>query len=219
MLLHAEKTYENTTIGSIVYLLLSFPLGLIYFLITVIGLSVGLGTLVIWIGLPILFATLFAIRGMATVERQLVASLLHFPMPVRYEEHSETRRSLLRDFRDMALDPHTWTSMLYMILKLPLGILSFTLALTLPIVAAALTLLPVTYLINLFVNDILLQNGIHSTGYIIPYFIVVHTNFEPLMFLSTFLAVPVGLLLWYITRLVLNGLATGSAELAHALLG
>src|SRR5579884_1903614 len=134
MLLYMEQQRESKTIGSIVYLLLSFPLGLTYFLITVIGLSVGLGTVVIWVGLPILFGTLFAIRGMAVVERQLVASLLRFPMPARYDEQSEAHRSLLHRFSYMLRDPHTWTSMLYMILKLPLGILSFTLALTLPIV-------------------------------------------------------------------------------------
>ena len=50
----------SSTRGNIVFLLLSFPLGLISFLIAVIGLSVGLGTLVIWIGLPILFATLLS---------------------------------------------------------------------------------------------------------------------------------------------------------------
>src|SRR5437588_8637940 len=73
----------SSTPGNIVFLLLSFPLGLIYFLIAVIGLSVGLGTLVIWIGLPILFTTLFIIRSMAEVERRMVSSLLHIPVPYR----------------------------------------------------------------------------------------------------------------------------------------
>lgn len=214
-----EYTRKSTTTGSIVYLLLSFPLGLLYFLITVIGLSVGMGTLVIWIGLPILFGTLLAIRGMAALERQLVVSLLHIPMPARHSRYSETHRTFIQYFRDMLRDQYTWTSLLYMLLKLPLGIFSFTLALVLPIVATVTTLLPLAYLINLFVNAILLKSGISSTGYIIPYFIEVHGTFDPIMFIRSFIGVPIGILLWFVTRFVLNGLAFGSGELAHALLG
>jgi hypothetical protein len=211
---------KPTTAGNIVYLLLSFPLGLIYFLITVFGLSVGLGTVVLWIGLPILFGTFFAIRGMAELERQLVVNLLSFPIPYyQRRRDSEARHTFLRSFSDMLRDPHTWTSMLYMLLKLPLGIFSFTLALVLPIVATAITLLPAAYLINLFVNTILLKNGIQSTGYIIPSFIEVRGTFDPVMFLRSFVGVPVGLLLCFMTRFVLNSLAIGSGELAHALLG
>lgn len=219
MLRRGELTYKSTMIGNIVYLLLSFPLGLIYFLITVIGLSLGLGTLVIWIGLPILFVTFCAIHGMAAVERQLAISLLRYPFPVSQRKESETRRPFLRALSDKLRNPYTWTGLLYAILKLPLGIISFTLALVLPIVSTAITLLPVVYFINLFVNAILLKSGIQSTGYIIPYFIEVHGTFDLVMFLRSFVGVPVGLLLWFATRYILNGLAFGSAELARALLG
>jgi len=220
MKMHSENLRKPTTAGNIVYLLLSFPMGLIYFLITVFGLSIGLSTLVLWIGLPVLFGTFFAIRGMAELERRLVVSLLRFPIPYyQHRRECETRRTFLRYFSDMLRDPHTWTSTLYMLLKLPLGIFSLTLALVLPIVATAITFLPVVYLINLFVNTILLKNGIQSTGYIIPSFIQVHGTFDPVMFLRSFVGVPVGLLLCFITRFVLNSLAIGSGELAHALLG
>ncbi len=63
-------TKKSTTAGNIAFLLLSFPLGLIYFLVTVIGLAVGVSTIILWIGLLILFATLVLIRGMAAVERR-----------------------------------------------------------------------------------------------------------------------------------------------------
>ncbi len=219
MKMHNENIRERTTVGSIVYLLLSFPMGLIYFLITVIGLCVGISTVILWIGLPILFGTFFAIRGMAALERQLVVSLLRFPIPYRQREESETRRTFLRSFSALLRDPHTWSSMVYMILKLPLGIFSFTLALVLPIVATAVTLLPLAYLINLLVNVILLKNGIQATGDIIPYFIEVHGTFDPVMFIRSFVGVPVGLLLWFVTHFILDGLATASGELACALLG
>ncbi len=105
-----------------------------------------------------------------------------------------------------------------MILKLPLGIFSFTVALVLPILAVATTLMPLAYLINLLVNVILLRNGIQSTSYIIPYFIEVHGTFDPVMFARSFVGVPIGLALWFVTRFLLNGLALISGELARALL-
>ncbi len=200
------------------YLLLSMPLGILYFTIAVVGLSVGLGTLVIWIGLPILFGTFVAIRGMAAIERRLVVTLLRFPLPYTQHRQRETRRTFIQYVKDMLRDPLTWTSTIYMLIKLPLGIISFTLALVLPIVSTAITLLPLAYLVNLLVNTILLKNGIQSSGIIIPYFIQVNATFDPIMFLRSFVGVPIGLVLWYVTRLVLNGIALGSTELVYALL-
>ena len=108
--------------------------------------------------------------------------------------------------------------MIYMIVKLPLGIISFTLALVLPIVSLALTLLPLVYLVNLFVNTILWKNGIQSTGIIVPYFLEVRGQFDLVMFARSFIGVPIGLALWLVTRFLLNNLALLSGEIARALL-
>ena len=217
MHLQAKTAKKSTTAGNITYLLLSFPLGLCYFILIVTGLALGAGTLVIWIGLPILFITLLMVRGMATIEQRIAASLLHVSFP--YDTMREApRQSFTRHFASVLRDPSTWTGIIYMMLKLPLGIISFTLALTLPIVSLAVTALPLAYLINLLVNVILLQNGIHSTGYIIPGFIEVHNQFDLVMFARSFVGVPVGLALWFMTRSLLNGLAAISGEIARALL-
>jgi hypothetical protein len=209
----------STTRDNIVFLLLSFPLGLISFLIVVIGLSVGLSTIVIWIGLPILFATLFIIRAMAEAERRMVSSLLHTPMPYRIPEPSENRLGFLRRFGRMLSDPYTWTSTIYMLLKLPLGILSFTLTVTLLVTSAALVFFPLGYLVSLSVNVILLKNGIPSDGMMIPGFIEVHGSFDLIMFARSFLGIPIGIVLWLFTRTLLDALARASGELAYALLG
>ena len=213
-----NTTQKSTTAGNIAFLLLSFPFGLLYFLVTVIGFTLGLSTLVIWIGIPILFATVAMIRGMAAVERGIVASLLRVPLPRQPHMQGQPRQTFTRRFGNSLRDPLTWTGTIYMILKLPLGIFSFTLALVLPILAVATTLMPLAYLINLLVNVILLRNGIQSTGYIIPYFIEVHGTFDPVMFARSFIGVPIGLALWFVTRFLLNGLALISGELARALL-
>jgi len=213
-----NTTQKSTTAGNIAFLLLSFPFGLLYFLVAVIGFTLGLSTLVIWIGIPILFATIAAIRGMAAIERGIAASLLRVPFPRQPHMQEQPRQTFTRRFGNSLRDPLTWTSTIYMILKLPLGIFSFTLALVLPILAVATTLMPLAYLVNLLVNVILLRNGIQSSSYIIPYFIEVHGTFDPVMFARSFIGIPIGLALWVVTRLLLNGLALISGELARALL-
>lgn len=216
--MHLHTTQKSTTVGNIAFLLLSFPLGLTYFLLVVIGLVLGVSTLIIWIGLPILFATLILIGGMAAIERRMATNLLHVSFPYPRYGQDVPQQGFLRRFGNVLRDPLTWTSTIYMILKLPLGIISFTLALVLPIVAGAVTVLPLVYLINLFVNVILLKSGIQSTGMIIPYFIEVRGQFDLVMFARSFIGIPVGLALWFVTRSLLNGLALFSGEMARALL-
>ncbi len=214
-----EITQKSTTAGNIAFLLLSFPLGLFYFIVTVVGLTVGVSTVILWVGLPLLFVTLMLVRGMAAVERRMVAILLRIHFPFQPHSNSQPPQNLWRRFGNILRDPLTWTSAIYMIIKLPLGILSFTLALVLPIVSFAVTALPLAYLINLFVNAILLKSGIHSSAEIIPYFIEIHdANFDLMMFARTFIGIPIGLGAWFVTRFLLNGLALVSGELARALL-
>lgn len=207
---------KSNTAGNFAFLLLAFPLGLLYFLLVVIGFSVGIGTVIVWVGIPILFATVALVRGMAAMERNIAANLLRieFPSP----RQRDGARTFMQQFGDNLRDPLTWTSTIYMLLKLPLGIVSFTLVLVLPIVSASVTLLPIAYLVNLYVNSILLTQGIHSSGILIPYFLEVHSTFDLVMFIRSFVGVPVGIALWFVSLAVLNGLAQLSGEFARALL-
>ena len=205
--------------STLLYLLLSLPLGVIYFTVVVTGLAVSAGTLVIWIGIPILLIVLLLARGMAEIERQLIGRLLRRPLPTR-SSSSLPKRTFLQRLGAMLRDPGTWMTLLYMLLKLPLGIVSFVLAVTLPVVALALTALPLAYLVNLYVNSILQHNGVDASSILIPYFIEIHGGaFDLTMFLRTFLLVPIGVAIWFIAYFLLQGLASVSRELAYALLG
>jgi len=217
---YPTMTTKRSLVGEITFLMLSFPLGLVFFTVTIVGFSVGMGTLVIWVGLSILFALLYAVHGMAAVERNLVRNLLHMPHPdLPYGRASA--RDFLRKFGSLLRDPYTWTSLVYMMfLKMPLGILNFVLTLTFATVSTALTILPVIYLLNLFIDLILIQSGVPSAqSILIPFFVEIHGGFDPLMFVRSFAAVPVGLILWFLTRLMIRGLASFSGVLANAMLG
>lgn len=219
------ENYPNITTkrplaSEIAFLMLSFPLGLVFFIVTVVGFSLGIGTLVIWIGLGVLFATLYAVHGMAAVERNLVRNLLHMPHPDQPYSYTPAR-GFLRKFSNLLRDPYTWTGLVYMLfLRLPLGILNFTLTLTLSVVSTTLTILPLVYLLNLFIDSILIKSGVPSAqSILIPYFVEIHGSFDPLMFARSFAAVPLGIVLWFLTRLVISGLASFSGVLANAMLG
>jgi signal transduction histidine kinase len=106
------------------YLLASFPIGLATFVWIVTVLSVGLGTLIIWIGVPILIALIEANRGFATLERRRAGWLLHAPIPSMYlPQH---RRGMLGFLHTKVGDTAVWKDFLWLGLLLPvLGLAAF----------------------------------------------------------------------------------------------
>lgn len=192
----------RSIVGSVVFLIISLPFGLVSFTVTVTGLALGLGTLVIWIGLPVLCLTLLCIRSMAAFERWSVRCLLGLPLQRRWPTPAPAQ-GFLRRFGAILRDPYTWTSTLYMLVKMPLGILNFSLALTLVLLSATLCILPLLYLLGLYVDLLLFAHG----------------AFDPLAFTRSLLGVPLGVLCWLVTGPVLRALARCSAELARLLLG
>ena len=110
------------TYGALFYMLLSLATGTFYFSWAVTGLSLSLGLSILIIGLP--FAILFfgASRVLALVEGRIVEVMLGERMPrrPRYLDHDQP---LLKRIGAMFTDPRTWSTFLYFILMLPLGLL------------------------------------------------------------------------------------------------
>ena len=61
---------------NLLYLLLAFPLGIAYFVFVVTGLSLSVGLLIVWVGIPLLLGLLAASIGLASFERLLARQLL-----------------------------------------------------------------------------------------------------------------------------------------------
>jgi hypothetical protein len=130
------------TIG---YLLLGLPLGVFEFTIAVTGLSLGAGLAVTLLGLPVLLATFLLCSQLASFERDLAVTLLDAPMPREF-----TRRDAdgfgWRRLRARAGDRRTWTEVGYLlIVRLPLGIADFTVAVTLVSLTLAFAVAPILY--------------------------------------------------------------------------
>jgi signal transduction histidine kinase len=107
---------------NLVYLLAAFPLGLAYFIVLVVGVSIGAALAVVVVGLGILLAMLVAWRGMAAIERGIARVLLgvQIARPVDRRGQPPLER-IVRWLRD----PVTWKSLVFVALKFPLGIASF----------------------------------------------------------------------------------------------
>jgi signal transduction histidine kinase len=105
------------------YLLLGFPTGLAYFIVLVVGLSLGVALAILVVGLAILLATLAAWRAMAAVERGLARGLLGVVIP----HPPADRRDLpvVERVTRWLRDPVTWKSLVFVALKFPLGLASF----------------------------------------------------------------------------------------------
>ncbi len=104
------------------YNLLAFPTGLAYFVVLVVGVSLGVGLAIVIIGLGILLATLAAWRAMAALERGLARGLLGVPIPQPPDRHD---LPLVERVKRYLRDPVTWKSLVFVALKFPLGVLSF----------------------------------------------------------------------------------------------
>lgn len=135
------------TWSNLLYLALSFPLGLAYFLFLVIGLSLGFSLTIVWVGLPILALVLAGSWGFAALERQLAIRLLRAEVPPMAPRAavSGTAPSLWQRLKDTLANPVTWKGMSFLAVKFPLGLVTFVALVTLLSVSVAFLAIPFVY--------------------------------------------------------------------------
>lgn len=109
---------------TLLYLFLAFPLGLAYFILLVVGFSLGFSLLIIWIGLIILALLFPTIWLLISFERLQTTHLLGIPIPMSSPASSESH-SLWQKIKMFLTDPATWKGILFILLKFPIGIISF----------------------------------------------------------------------------------------------
>ncbi|GAB3565447.1 sensor domain-containing protein [Amycolatopsis endophytica] len=127
-------------LGSLGYLLSNLPLGIAGFTAMVTLFTVGAGTAIIWVGLPVLAAAILLARAGGQFERARVHRMLgayianpYKPLP---PEGAKAR------WKARVSDGATWRDVLYLVLLLPLGIADFTVVVTVWSVGLAATFLP-----------------------------------------------------------------------------
>jgi signal transduction histidine kinase len=121
--------FDARTYGRILYLLLALPLGIAEFTFLVTAISFGFGTAITLIGIPVLIGTVWAWRWLAELERRLIGQLVGVEIPSPYRPDPEGGRWWRRVAARLS-DPATWKDLAFLLLQLPVGILSFTVAVT-----------------------------------------------------------------------------------------
>ncbi len=202
-----QQTYLN-----ILYLLMSFPLGIFYFVALITGISVGISTALIWIGLPILFVTIICWRGFAAFERLLVIHQLHINvLPMSYPD--PTPKTWWQRFKTYLSNRVTWTSLIYLFLDFVFGIGAFTITVTLLALSLSFLLGWLVYLI-----DTAMYNAFGPyTSY--ELFIKINGQIEPWAMTLFLLIMVVGIFLTLGSLHVLNGIAYAWGQFARIMLG
>lgn len=116
--------------GALAYMLLSLATGVLYFTVVVTGMSLSAGLMILIIGLPVALLFIGAVRAISLAEGRIVEGLLGQRMPRRPRYVVIADGTFWGRLKGWLSDYRTWTTMLYMLLMLPLGIAYFTVVVT-----------------------------------------------------------------------------------------
>jgi hypothetical protein len=184
---------------SLFYMLLALATGIVYFTVAVTGLSLSVGLAILIVGIPFFLLFVGFTRVLSLAEGRLVEGLLGERMP-RRPPYPQQGKPFGQRIKEMLVDWRTWTTMLYFLLMLPLGIVYF-------IVAVAGLSASVSLIVGPFVALFAGNGGLYLDGvYIVP---------EPTLGLVT---LPLGILLLTLVLHLFRGLGTMHGGLAKHLL-
>jgi hypothetical protein len=197
---HRDGTRPNPPLlGSLAYLVMNLPMGIGSFVLVIVSMSVGLSTMIIWVGLAVLAVGLMIMRGLTGLERMRVHAMLGTYIASPYRPLPRKGRWLSR-----VKDPATWKDMAYLVLMLPVGIAEFTTMVVMWSVSLYLTFLPLYW--SWVPSDWQMVLWDHSV-------VSVDSWWETLPVAG------LGVLILALTIIVTNALGTLHARYARAMLG
>lgn len=135
---------DRRTYLSLTYLLLSFPLGIIYFVYITAGILIGISLVPVLIGIPLLYVFILSVRLVMKFERKLAA----FFLGININERARVCRKgtgVLVSFRESIFDIELWKALTYLILKFCFGMPIFVLCISLLSISLVLTASPIIY--------------------------------------------------------------------------
>ncbi|MEP7184334.1 MAG: sensor domain-containing protein [Rhodanobacter sp.] len=138
---------DPRTYAALFYMLLALATGIFYFTWAVTGLALSAGLSILIVGLPFIVLFFGSVRVLSLVEGRIVEAMLGMRMP-RRPLYPTQGLTLMQRIGHMFTDVHTWTTLGYMCLMLPLGIAYFTLAVSLLSVSLALIVAPLAFLLD-----------------------------------------------------------------------
>ncbi|HKD54356.1 MAG TPA: sensor domain-containing protein [Steroidobacteraceae bacterium] len=192
------------------YMLLSLATGVAYFTVVVTGVSLSVGLAILIIGVPFFLVFIGITRVIALGEGRLLEAATGERMP-RRPVHPGPPAPLLTRIVEMLKDVRTWTTLLYLLLMLPLGILYFTLAVTGLAIGLRLALAPLIFAGRDF--------GWFPPGFSAGMIQLDHHAYEsPDTFVGALVCLVLGILVITLVMHAARAIVHGHAHLAKALL-
>lgn len=181
------------------YLMLSFPIGLAWFVYYVTGLSMGIGLLILSVGALILGAMVYAAMPLGLAERWLADRLLDADVPETGFRVPAEDEGFWAWARDAAKNPVLWKTHLFLLLRFPLGLASWLAVVIGLAVSAGLAFAPVVVAVG---------GSVRLGTWLVP-----ATPVEALPVTA------IGIVGFLVTIHLLNAIGAGWAVLARFLLG
>jgi len=191
--------FNPKTYATILYLLISLPLGIIYFTVAITGIALSVGLTPVFIGIPLFFGVAKLLNGIVKFEQNMIRQILGLPTPPVSNSHNRQSEAgqnwlkrMIKDF-DGALFIR---NLLLVLLRFVTGIVFFIIMITAISLGLGLIALPVVHII--LMNEMqldILENSLFS------YFHIDWTYNQQYM-----LYVGVGLVLFWVALRVVNGL-------------
>lgn len=190
--------FNPKTYATILYLLLSLPLGIIYFTVAITGIALSIGLAPIFIGIPLFFGVAKLLNGIVSFEQSMIRQILGLPIPPisSNNQQSEAGRNWLMQMV-RGFDGELFIrNLLLVLLRFVTGIVFFIIMVTVISLGLGFIALPVVHIILMNEMKIdILENTLFS------YFHIDWTYNQQYM-----LYVGVGLVLFWIALRVVNGL-------------
>lgn len=198
---------------SLIYMLLTLVTGIFYFVFVVLGVSLSAGFAILILGVPLFLAFISLARAISLGEGRLLEAITGERMP-RRPLHPGGPASIWTQIGEMLSDRRTWTTLLYLTLMLPLGILYFVIAivgLAGGIELASAPLMVLASALGLLGNEWQLQVALGDWTTPAQYGGTVSV-------LVSLLLLAIGILILTLLMHAARGIAWGHARLAKALL-
>ncbi len=139
--------------AALFYMVLALATGIFYFTWVVTGLSMSAGFAILIIGVPFVILFFATVRALSFVEGKIVEAMLGVRMP-RRPQTVQREGSIWQRIGAMFTDPRTWSTLFYMLLMLPLGIIYFSIVTVGISLALGLVLGPLVHLFSSYGNGI-----------------------------------------------------------------
>jgi signal transduction histidine kinase len=195
--------FEARTWRETFHLLFNLPVGIATFVVIVTGFATGVGMAITLLGIPIVFATMYVSRWMASVERARADLLLGVDVHPAYRP-DPPRDKWWRVHVARIADPATWIEVGYHLFMLPFGIVTFTVTLTLWATSFGMLFAP-------------------TWAWALPDSMWIGPEAHPVWVLDTpaelALVSAAGLLLLFVTPWVVRAMAAGNRAVVRGMLG